>query len=77
MSETVLDAKGLRCPLPVLRANRSLRDMAPGQRLRVRATDQAAAADFRAYCRETGHALLSASEEAGVLTFTIRRSEAG
>ena len=76
MSETVLDAKGLRCPLPVLRANRLLRDMAPGQRLRVLATDQAAAADFRAYCRETGHALLSASEEGGVLTFTIRRSEA-
>ena len=73
MSETILDAKGLRCPLPVLRANRILRDMSPGQRLRVLATDQAAAADFRAYCRETGHALLSASDEGGVLTFTIRR----
>ena len=54
-----------------------LRDMTPGQRLRVLTTDHAAAADFRAYCRETGHALLSASEEGGVLTFTIRRSEAG
>ena len=71
----MLDVKGLRCPLPVLRANRLLRDMAAGQRLRVLATDQAAAADFRAYCRETGHALLSASEEGGVLSLTIRRGQ--
>lgn len=76
MTEPVLDAKGLRCPLPVLRANRILRDMAPGARLRVLTTDQAAAADFQAYCRETGHALLSASEDSGVLSFTIRRREA-
>lgn len=75
MSETLLDAKGLRCPLPVLRANRLLRDMVPGARLRVLATDQAAAADFRAYCRETGHALISASEDGGVLSLTIRRRE--
>ena len=49
MSETVLDVKGLNCPLPVLRANRSLRGMAPGERLRVLATDRAAVADFHAY----------------------------
>ena len=72
VSETILDAKGLSCPLPVLRANRVLRGMQAGEKLRVLATDRAAAADFRAYCRETGHALLSASEEAGVLSFTIR-----
>ena len=68
----MLDVKGLRCPLPVLRANRLLREMAPGQRLRVLATDQAAAADFRGYCGDPGHALLSTSEEGGVLSFTIR-----
>ncbi len=73
MSETLLDVKGMNCPLPVLRANRALRSMKPGERLRVLATDRAAAADFRAFCRETGHALLSFSEEAGVLSFTIRR----
>lgn len=73
MSETVLDVKGMSCPLPVLRANRSLRGMAPGERLRVLATDRAAVADFQAFCRETGHALLATSEENGVFSFLIRR----
>ncbi len=73
MSETVLDVIGMACPLPVLRANRSLRSMAPGEKLRVLATDRAAIADFRAFCQETGHALIAMSEEAGVLSFVIRR----
>ncbi|HEY0182655.1 MAG TPA: sulfurtransferase TusA family protein [Rhodopila sp.] len=73
MSETLLDVKGMNCPLPVLKANRSLRAMAPGQRLRVLATDRAAVGDFQAFCRETGHALLAWSEEAGVFSFVIRR----
>jgi tRNA 2-thiouridine synthesizing protein A len=76
MGETLLDLKGLSCPLPVLRANRALRGMKPGEKLRVLATDPAAAADFRAFCRETGHALLAMSEEAGVLSFLIRRRDA-
>lgn len=73
MSETLLDVKGMNCPLPVLRANRSLRGMAPGERLRVLATDRAAVADFQSFCRETGHALLAWSEENGVFSFVIRR----
>ena len=76
MSETVLDVKGMNCPLPVLKANRTLRGMTPGARLRVLATDRAAVADFQAFCRETGHALLACSEEAGVFSFLIRRREA-
>jgi tRNA 2-thiouridine synthesizing protein A len=73
MSEKLLDVKGMSCPLPVLRANRALRGMAPGERLRVLATDRAAVGDFQAFCRETGHALLAWSEEAGVFSFLIRR----
>ena len=73
MSDTVLDVKGLRCPLPVLRANRVLRGLAPGAQLRVLATDRASIADFQAYCRETGHALVAFSEEAGEFRFLIRR----
>lgn len=72
-NETLLDVKGMTCPLPVLRANRALRGMAPGARLRVLATDRAAVADFRAYCEETGHALLAFSEDQGVFSFLIRR----
>jgi tRNA 2-thiouridine synthesizing protein A len=72
MPDSVLDVQGLKCPLPVLRANRALRTMAPGDRLRVLATDQAAVADFQAYCRETGHALLAWSEDQGIFAFVIR-----
>jgi tRNA 2-thiouridine synthesizing protein A len=75
MSETLLDVKGMVCPLPVLRANRSLRGMAPGDKLRVLATDRAAIADFKAFCQETGHALVAMSEEGGVLSFVIRRRQ--
>lgn len=73
MSETLLDVKGLSCPLPVLKANRTLRSMQPGDRLRVIATDRASVADFQAFCRETGHALIAFGEDGGVLSFVIRR----
>lgn len=73
MTDTVLDARDLKCPLPVLRANRALRGMAPGERLRVLATDRASVGDFQAFCRETGHDLVAQGEEGGVFSFTIRR----
>ena len=73
MSETMLDVKGMACPLPVLRANRVLRGMEAGARLRVLATDPAAVADFHAFCRETRNDLLAWSEENGVFSFVIRR----
>ena len=72
MPDTTLDVRGMKCPLPVLRANRVLRGMAAGDRLRVLATDRASVADFRAFCRETGHVLVAQGEDAGVLSFTIR-----
>jgi tRNA 2-thiouridine synthesizing protein A len=73
MSETLLDLRDLACPLPVLRANRALRGMAPGQRLRVLATDAEAVSDFKSYCRETGHTLVAWSEEAGTYSFSLKR----
>ena len=76
MAETVLDVKGMTCPLPVLRANKVLRGLEPGDRLRVLATDRAAVADMQAYCRESGHAMLAFSEEAGVFSFVIRKKAA-
>ncbi|MCR0982496.1 sulfurtransferase TusA family protein [Roseomonas populi] len=71
--ETLLDVQGLTCPLPVLKANKALRGLAPGARLTVLATDAASVVDFQAYCRETGHALVSFSESAGVFRFTLRK----
>ena len=67
------DATGLLCPLPVLRANRKMRELDAGGLLTVRATDPAAEQDFPAYCRQTGHELVSATREGDVLVFVIRK----
>jgi tRNA 2-thiouridine synthesizing protein A len=58
-----LDATGLQCPMPLLKAKRALNTMAPGERLRVLATDQGSVRDFRVFAEQSGHRLL-ASEEA-------------
>ena len=71
-----LDAKGLNCPLPVLRTKVMLTRMQPGQVLRVEATDPHATIDFQAYCARTGHEILSINESGGVITFLIRRAAA-
>jgi len=73
--ETVLDVQGLTCPLPVLKANKALRSMPAGARLTVLATDAASVVDFQAFCRETGHALVSFSENAGVYRYTLRKRD--
>ena len=67
------DATGLLCPLPVLRANRKLRELGDGGLLTVRATDPAAEQDFPSYCRQTGHELVSTRREGDVLVFVIRK----
>lgn len=73
MTDTVLDVRGLNCPLPVLKANRVLRGLPAGARLRVLATDRASVTDFQVFCRETGHALVSFADENGIFSFTIKR----
>ena len=67
------DATGLLCALPVLRANRKMRELDVDGLLTVRATDPAAEQDFPAYCRQTGHELVSAGREGDVLVFVIRK----
>jgi tRNA 2-thiouridine synthesizing protein A len=73
----LLDAKGLLCPLPVLKARKALKTVPPGGLLRVLATDPGAAKDFEAFCRTTGSELLASSEEGGVFTFDIRKPAEG
>jgi tRNA 2-thiouridine synthesizing protein A len=72
MGERLIDAQFMKCPLPVLRAARALRAMAAGEKLRILATDPEATADFRDFCRISGHALVATSETRGVYSFTIR-----
>jgi tRNA 2-thiouridine synthesizing protein A len=69
----ILDTKGLKCPLPVLKARKALRDVPQGSVLRVLATDPGAAKDFEHFCKTTGHRLLATREEDGVLAFDIQK----
>jgi tRNA 2-thiouridine synthesizing protein A len=69
-----IDVRGLLCPLPVLKARKRLASMKPGEKLKVLATDPAASIDFPHYCNESGHELVSQSEEAGILIFVIRKT---
>jgi tRNA 2-thiouridine synthesizing protein A len=73
MDTTILDTKGLHCPLPVLKARKALKSIEVGACLKVLATDPASVIDFRAFCLETGHELVEASEGEGIFTFVIRR----
>ena len=68
-----LDATGLLCPLPVLRAQKALRDMAAGDVLEVHATDPASKTDMPAFCAEARHTLLDAHDEDGLLVYVIRK----
>jgi tRNA 2-thiouridine synthesizing protein A len=72
-----IDATGLLCPLPVLKARKRLLSLAPGQVLRLIATDPASWIDVPHFCAEAGHDLLSARDEAGLRTYLIRRGPAG
>ncbi len=57
-----LDARGLNCPLPILRAKKALTDMQSGQILRIIATDPGSVKDFQAFCKQTGNELISQTE---------------
>jgi len=70
-----LDAKGLNCPLPVLKAKVALTRMQPGEVLFIEATDPHATIDFEAYCARTGHHLLNIEEEKDVIRLYIQRAE--
>ncbi len=68
----VVDARGLRCPMPVIEAARVARDLPRGTELEVLATDPATALDLPAWCRMRGHELLSVSTVAGTVVVRVR-----
>jgi tRNA 2-thiouridine synthesizing protein A len=74
--DQVLDASGLKCPLPVLKAKKALKTMMAGSTLKVIATDSGAMGDFGHFCEATGDSLLMAEEADGVLTFVIQKAGA-
>ena len=69
-----LDAIGLLCPLPVLKARKRLGSMAPGAVLKVLADDPAAVVDIPHFCAESGHELISAEADGDVQIYLIRRA---
>ncbi len=68
-----LDARGLNCPLPILKTKKALADMSSGQVLRVVATDTGSVRDFQAFAKQTGNALLSQSELNQEFIFFMKR----
>ena len=75
MSETdqELDARGLNCPLPILRAKKTLNGMSAGELLKIIATDPGSVKDFQAFATQTGNELMSSSEENGEFHFLLRK----
>jgi len=74
MADQTLDAKGLNCPLPILKTKKMIKGMSSGQVLEVMATDPGSVADMTAFCNQTGNELLSQSNEGDVYTFEIKVS---
>ena len=74
MADQVLDAKGLNCPLPILKAKKALKSMGAGTTLEVLSTDPGSVADFAAFCRTTGNEVLEQNEADGVWTYLIRKT---
>ena len=74
MADRILDAKGLSCPLPVLKAKKTLAEMPKDAVLEVQTTDPSSVSDFEAFCSATKYTLLSSTEAAGVFTFEIRNT---
>ncbi len=70
----VLDAKGLNCPLPILKAKKALNQVPSGGILQVLSTDPGSVADFEAFCRQTGNDLLESKTQGDAFVFLIRHT---
>ncbi len=69
-----LDARGLNCPLPILKAKKEINKIGSGEVLKIIATDPGSVKDFEAFTKQTGHDLLESSESGGEFTFLIKKS---
>jgi tRNA 2-thiouridine synthesizing protein A len=72
--DALLDAKGLNCPLPILRAKKAISELSSGQVLKIVATDPGSVKDFEAFCKQTGNTLMSSAEAGGAFEFMIKKS---
>jgi len=69
-----LDARGLNCPLPILRTKKELAKLSKGETLEVQASDPGSVKDMSSFCQQTGHELISSENQDGNFTFVLRKS---
>ncbi len=74
MADQTLNAEGLNCPLPIIKAKKSLKGMAAGEVLAITSTDPGSVADFAAFCNQTGNTLLSSNTEGNIYSFEIKKN---
>lgn len=72
-ADTELDVQGLNCPMPLLKAKQALNRLAPGQTLRVVATDPGSVRDFELFAQQSGNALLAATTDAAPFVYLLRK----
>lgn len=70
---TVLDVKGLKCPMPLLKAKKALNELSPGSTLRIFATDPGSVKDFRVFSEQSGHPLLESNETNGTYSYLLQK----
>jgi Predicted redox protein, regulator of disulfide bond formation len=68
-----LDARGLNCPLPILRTKKKISELTAGETLKVLATDPGSVKDMEAFCRQTGNELVMSMQESDCFTFVVRK----
>jgi tRNA 2-thiouridine synthesizing protein A len=73
--DKVLDARGLLCPMPIVKAGKEMKNLTAGQVLKVLATDRGAIADFPAWAEDSGNELIEWHDEGGALVFFVRKGD--
>jgi len=72
-ADKILDAKGLDCPMPLLKAKKTIETMVPGQVLEILGTDEGSKIDLPGWCERVGHTFLGVKEEADYFRFYIKK----
>lgn len=72
-TDIVIDAKGLACPMPIVKAKKGMDSIQTGQTMELQTTDKGSMNDFQAWVKQTNHELIDANEENGVFTFIVKK----
>jgi len=73
MADIVIDAKGLACPMPIVKAKKGIDSIQTGQIMELQTTDKGSMRDFQAWVKQTNHELVDVREENGVFTFLVKK----